>query len=309
MMPVAPTLLVRPLQAEEETILAEALNEALATAPYSAPLSTETVQAQLYSAAPPTLMGVRWQHHQCLCAWRARRLEGFVDIGAGFDSESLDVPEYRPLGLLRFMLVRAGETSTEVADALLRAAEHFWRGVGVSHIKAFHASTGYPTFQAGFGALPGDWPDLMRALTNAGYQLTERFYCLSRTLGEMVEEVTPLADLSLVYGGAEQDRIYHLYRRTEWIGAARLVAFPLERAGASLRLAKLLYIEIDTAWQGMNIGKWLVKRLINDCTLQRYDQLLVHVPSSRPVASILFNQLGFVEQNYRGYTLEKTLTR
>jgi ribosomal protein S18 acetylase RimI-like enzyme len=148
----------------------------------------------------------------------------------------------------------------------------------------------------------------MRALTSAGYQLTERFYCLSRTLEEPVEEVLPGAELSLVYGGTAEDRTYQLYRRTDWVGSARVVTVRLESAAGLLRLAKLLHIEVDPAWRGMDIGKWLVKRIINDCTLQGYPQLLVYAPHSRQIAVALFNQLGFVEENYRGYTLEKTLT-
>jgi ribosomal protein S18 acetylase RimI-like enzyme len=158
------------------------------------------------------------------------------------------------------------------------------------------------------GALPGDWTQEIRALTGAGYQFTERYYCLARPLANPVEETTPVAELSLVYGGTASDRLYQLYRRTDWVGMAHVVAIPLEGALGGHRLAKLLHIEVDHAWRGRNIGKWLVKRIINDYTLQGYSQLVIHPAHNRHIAVSLFNQLGFLEENYRGYSLEKILT-
>jgi ribosomal protein S18 acetylase RimI-like enzyme len=58
----------------------------------------------------------------------------------------------------------------------------------------------------------------------------------------------------------------------------------------------------------MNIGKWLLRRVINDATLQGYQQILIHVAQNQQAVLNLLNQLGFIEENYRGYTLEKALT-
>jgi GNAT superfamily N-acetyltransferase len=206
-------------------------------------------------------------------------------------------------------LNQASENVDEVATALIERAEAFWRQAGVGYIKACHFSTGYANFQAGLGALPGEWADLIRVLTSHGYQFCERFYAMSRTLSEPIPELLPLADLNLVYNGAAYDRTYQLYQRIAWVGMARVVRFCVAQAEGEQRLAKLLDLQIDPQWRGQNIGKWLLRRVINDATLQGYQQLLVHVPFSRHAAISLFNQQGFAELNYRGYTLEKTLTQ
>jgi GNAT superfamily N-acetyltransferase len=308
MMPVAPSLLVRPLQESERTMVAAALNQALAQAHFSTPFNPATLQEQLITANPPSLYTVRWQRHQRLAAWRARRLEGFLDAAVGLDAGSAELPDYQPLGLLRFFyLVEQSERIDEVALALLDAAEHFWRRHGVGHIKAFHESTGYPNFQAGLGVLPGDWANEVRALTSNGYQLTERFYCLSRPLADPVEETAPVAQLSLVYGGSQSDRRYQLYRRTDWVGMARVVDIELEGVIGGHRFARLMHIEVDPVWRGQDIAKWLVKRIINDCTMRGCSQLVAYLTQQRHVAISLLTQLGFLEENYRGYTLEKWL--
>jgi GNAT superfamily N-acetyltransferase len=311
MMPLTPDLQVRPLQAEEGLLLAEVLNRVLARTPYSVPLDDVQWQEQLYQATPPTLYPVRWQGHARLCAWRARRLDGFIDVAVGLDSDSQNLPDYQPFGLLRFLLLpdNKNEVVNEVAKALLNAAEDFWRQMGVGHVKAFHLSTGYPTFQAGVGVLPGDWSEHIRVLTAADFYLVERFYCLRRPLDLPVEEVLPLAGLSLVYRGKSTDRIYLLYRRAELIGQARVTSLLLVNETAPLRIANLVDLQIDPQWRRMNIGKWLLRRLINDATLQGYQQMLAHVAQSQQAVLNLLNQLGFLEENYRGYTLEKALTR
>lgn len=309
MMPVTPSRLVRPIQEADQRVILAALNEALAEVPYCAPFTAASLQEQLYAANPPSLHGVRFQHFARFAAWRARSLEGVIDAAIGLDSESVDLPDYLPSGLVRFfMLVDHSERAPEIAAALLAAAEQFWRSAGVGQVKAFHHSTGYPNFQAGLGALPGDWSTEVRALTNTGFQFTDRFFCLCRPLANLVEETTPLAHLSLVYGGTPTDRTYQIYRRTDWLGMARVVTFNLEGAIGGHRLAKLLHLEVDAPWRGRDIGKWLVKRIINDCTTRGFGQLLVHVAQNRHEAISLFTQLGFVEENYRGYSFAKALT-
>ncbi len=308
MMPVAPSLLLRPLQGDERHMIGEAINTVLAETPFCTQLDPATIYEQLYAANPPSLHPVNWQGFERIAAWRARRLEGFIDAAVGLDSDNIDSPDYAQIGLLRFfLLVERGERADAIAAALLAAAEEFWRSSGVAYIKAFHYSTGYPMFQAGLGAIPGDWAQEVRALTAAGYHFVDRYYCLARALIDPVEETMPTAQLSLVYGGTPSDRNYQLYRRADWVGTARVVAFNIEEAVGGHRLAKLMHLELDPAWRGQDIGKWLLKRIINDYTLQGYSQLIAHVPSHLHVAVSLLTQAGFIEENYRGYSLEKTL--
>ena len=67
-------------------------------------------------------------------------------------------------------------------------------------------------------------------------------------------------------------------------------------------------MEIHNEWRGRDIGKWLLRRLINDTTMQGYHQMLVHLPHRAFIMQNLLIQHGFQEQNYRGYTLEYSLT-
>lgn len=311
MIPFAPELTIRPVDAGDVERLLPLLASHLAQTPYCTALEAATVVEQILAPDPPTVFPVRWLQRSQLGAWRARQLVGFVDVAVGHDSESLARSEYRPLGLLRFMaLPQDPSLATEVAAALLEAAEHFWRTQGVGYVRAFHISTGYPVFQVGAGILPGNWHHHMRALTAAGFQLCERYYCLYRPLARPLEEVTPLALLSLVYQGNARDRTYQVYRRTDWVGRARMVrAVVDEPRGGSMSVAYVADLYVDVPWRQQDIGKWLLRRLINDATLQGYVQMVVHLAHGWHAAMNLFIQQGFQELDYRGYTLEKVLTR
>ena len=282
MIPVTPEISVRPLQPDENEVVGSAVNGILSSTPYSMPMDAAMLHTQLYQPNPPTIYPVRMQRHARLCAWRAGRLEGFLDAAVGLDSDSLRLPDYQPFGLIR--------------------------QAGVAHVKAFHMSTGYPAFQAGVGVLPGDWPEHIRVLTTSGYYFVDRFYALRRPLDLPVEEVLPMTGLSLIYRGTPADRTYQLYRRAEPIGTARVTRLILDRESTRLRIANLIDLQIEPSWRRQNIGKWLLRRLINDASLQGYQQMLVHIAQHHSALLNLINQLGFIEENYRGYTLEKALT-
>jgi GNAT superfamily N-acetyltransferase len=306
---ILPSLIIRPLRVDEVSHIGNVINGLLHTIPYSVPMDETELKDQLLHSQPPTLYQARWQRHFRLCAWRAGELEGFLDVATGFDQDNLDLPDYQPIGILRFLVLPTKtELVQEVAAALLAGAEEFWRNAGIGYVKAFHMSTGYPAFQAGLGVLPGDWTLHMRILTGADFRLHERFYCLRRVLDQPLEEVTPLAQLSIVQRGRLTDRHYHVYRQTEWIGAAR-VTHLRQVEQHKIRIANLVDLRIAPEWRRMDIGKWLLRRVINDAITQGYHQMLVHAPHRAHAAINLFNQLGFQEENYRGYTLEKVLTR
>lgn len=307
---ISPSLLIRPLRVDEAAHVGHAINSMLRLTPYSQFMDETEVKDQLLHSQPPTLYQARWQRHARLCAWRAGELEGFIDAATGFDQDSLDLPDYRPIGIIRFLIPPTKEELVnEVVTALLSAAEEFWRGAGIGYVKAFHMSTGYPSFQAGLGILPGDWTTHMRVLTGADFRLHERFYCLRRALDQPVEEITPLAQLSVVQRGKLNDRHYHIYRQTEWIGAARVTNLTLAEEKRTVRIANLVDLRVAPEWRRRDIGKWLLRRVINDAITQGYHQMLAHVPHRAHVAINLFNQVGFQEENYRGYTLEKVLTK
>jgi ribosomal protein S18 acetylase RimI-like enzyme len=74
------------------------------------------------------------------------------------------------------------------------------------------------------------------------------------------------------------------------------------------RIAYLPDIHISPQWRRQDIGKWLLRRLINDATLEGYRQMVVHIAHHAYAAMNLFVQQGFQELSYRGYTLDKVLT-
>ncbi|MEZ4735730.1 MAG: GNAT family N-acetyltransferase [Caldilineaceae bacterium] len=307
---ITPSLIIRPLRMDETPLIGYAINSLLRNTSYSIPMEETELKDQLLHSQPPTLYQARWQRHCRLCAWRAGELEGFLDAATGFDQDNLDLPDYQPIGILRFLVLPAKvELVEEVAAALLAGAEEFWRSAGIGYVKAFHMSTGYPAFQAGLGVLPGDWTTHMRILTGADFRLHERFYCLRRALDQPVEELTPLAQLSLVPRGKLTDRHYHVYRQTEWIGAARITSLRQPEEQRAVRIANLVDFRVAPDWRQRDIGKWLLRRIINDAITQGYHQMLVHVPHRAHAAINLLNQLGFQEENYRGYTMEKVLIK
>src|SRR5690606_34309383 len=152
------------------------------------------------------------------------------DVAVGLDSDSADVPDYHPNGIVRFLaLPERGEWVTPVAEALFEAAQRFWQETGVAYVKAFHMSTGYTSFQTGAGILPSDWGDVVRVLTGVGFVFAERYYCYVRRLTEPVEEVVPFADLSLVFRGDWHNRRYEVYyRRVEMVAQARMVRLAIQ---------------------------------------------------------------------------------
>ncbi|HXF61953.1 MAG TPA: GNAT family N-acetyltransferase [Caldilineaceae bacterium] len=311
MISIPPTITVHTLTDAHCGVLTRFLAPRIAAAPYSSAMDEAAVRREVMAEPPPAVFPVRWQQHRRLGAWRAGQLVGFLDAAVGLDSESLDRPDYRPFGLIRFLaLPDRPELIADAAAALLNAAQRFWQETGIAYVKAFHLSTGYPSFQAGAGLLPGDWGEQIRVLTGADFLLRERYYCFYRLLTDVHEEVTPLADLSLVYRGDRDDRRYELYyRRIDWVGRARLVRSRVISPQGKLPIAYLTDLYIDRPWRQQNIGKWLLRRLINDATLQGDAQMVLHLAHHQHAAVNLFIQQGFQELSYRGYTLEKALTQ
>ncbi len=310
MIPVMPSLSVRPMDESDAPDLVTLLGGLIAGAPYSSTVDESVLHRQVLAADPPTLFPIRFQQHLHLGVWRAGQLVGFLDTAVGLDSDNLDLPDYQPLGLIRFLALPARQDLVDdVANALFDAAQDFWQKTGIGFVKAFHISTGYPCFQAGAGVLPGDWAEHVRVLTTAGFRFSERFYCLYRALNEPVEEVIPIADLSLVYRGERVDRSYHIYyRRTDWVGSGRVVGVAAHKQGEPLSIAYLANLAIEPRWRQQNIGTWLLRRLINDATVQGYAQMVTHIAHRHNAAVNLLTQQGFLELNYRGYTLDKVLS-
>lgn len=302
---------VHPLTGEHSTALVRLLAEPWSEQPYSAPLDGARVLAEVLADPPPSIYPVRWQRQRLLGAWRAGQLIGFAHVAAGFDSESLDRPDYSPLGLLRFMrLPPNGPLTATTAAALLAATQRFWQETGVAEVKAFHPSIGYPSFQAGSGTLPAEWNDVVAALTGDGYILSARHYMFARRLTDPIEEVVPLADLSLVYRGDWLARSYEVYyRRVDRVASAHVARMTLTGEEGDFPLSKVVDLFVHPQWRRQDIAKWLLRRIINDATHLGDAQMVVHLAQHRHAAMNLLIQQGFQELSYRGYTLEKVLTQ
>lgn len=310
MLPFAPTLFVRPLTPADSEAAAPIVNRLLASSIYSRMLTPAEVQALFFDPAAPGLYPVRWQQRTTLALLRVGELIGLLDAAVGLDSDSLDQPDYQPLGLLRWLaLPEEAEIAHAAMTHLLTAAEAFWRQHRVGRIKAFHPSTGYPAWQAGSGLLPSDWTMLVQLLAVHEFRYTERYYCFARPLhDELFDEEAPHAALTLALRGANQDRRYQLFfRRTELIAEARLIQCVIEQEAHTLSIAHIVHWEVDDRWRNQNIGRWLLRRMINDAVQQSLAQIIVFVQMQQAAAINLLAQHGFVEQAFRGYVMEKEL--
>jgi GNAT superfamily N-acetyltransferase len=128
-------------------------------------------------------------------------------------------------------------------------------------------------------------------------------------LVEPIEEVVPMADLSLVYRGDWLNRRYEVYyRRVEMVAHARVVRLSIQGDDGLMPIARLVDLQVDPDWRLRDIAKWLLRRAINDATHQGDVQMIVHLAQQHHAALNLLIQQNFQELNYRGYTLEMTLT-
>ena len=307
MLPFSPQLLVRPLTAEDLPALLPLLNRQLGKALYSLPMDEAEAAVQLWAPEPATVFPVRWQQRQLLGVWRAGQLLGLVDVAAGHDGESAAPEEHRTLGIIRFLVLPDdGAAAADVTQALLAEATIFWKSQSVTLLQAYPMRTGYPSFQLGVGLLPGDWNEQVRHLTGAEFRFTERYYCYFRPLATLMEETTPQIQVSLSLRGSTLDRRYQLfYRRTELIGEGRVIVRPAKVKETIEPIGSLVQWQIDHAWRNQRIGRWLLRRMLNDATVAGCKEMVVHVPLSRFSAINLFGQHGFEEHNYRGYTLQR----
>ena len=180
MLPFAPTLFVRPLTPEDAEAACHLINRMLALSIYSRAMTPADVDAQFLEEAPPGVFTARWQKRSTFVLLRVGELVGLLDAAVGLDSESLDLPDFEPLGLLRFLVLPEDPAiRNDAAVRLLAAAEEFWRRSGVGRVKAYHLSTGYSQWQAGIGLLPANWTEQVRLLTEYDFRYTDRCYCFA----------------------------------------------------------------------------------------------------------------------------------
>jgi ribosomal protein S18 acetylase RimI-like enzyme len=302
-------LVVRPLHQDNRMALLPLLNHWVEGMPYTARFTTASSERDIFGASPATVHALKWQQNRHFGVWLGSDLLGFVDVATGFTPEM--VPGSRPKGFLRFLALPWIQAHRDLVDRagalLLFEAERFWREYGVREAVAFALDAGYPSFQGGAGVLPGEWSSHFRVLTEAGYHLADRYYCLHRTIHTLLEEQTPGLRLSLSLRGSDRDRHYTVYRRAEQVARARLLHREVDHPAGVNPVAVLVHFEVEPDWRSKGLGKWLLRRLINDATLQGYRRMVYHVHPENHVAIYLFSQNGFQEMDFRGYVFTKQL--
>ena len=317
-------VVVRPLHQDNNPQLLSLLNRWVEHVPYTAHFTQRSVDQDIFGPDPSSVRGTKWVLTGQFGAWSGDDLVGFVDVATSYGSMTGHLPVGRPLGYLRFLalpLVFLPEQSSglgtqppalsdwidTVAHHLLVEAERFWHRQGVRRAIAFGLDGGYPTFQAGAGTMPGEWADHFRVLTQSDFHLQDRFYCMHRPIGELLEEPMPGLRLSLVQRGSDRDRWYAVYQRAEPVAEARLLYQNVDVPAGINPVGVLTAFHVKQAWRGKGVGKWLLRRLVNDATLQGYRRLVYHLHPDDQAAINLFTQTGFQELDFRGYVFEKEL--
>jgi ribosomal protein S18 acetylase RimI-like enzyme len=302
-------LAVRPLEPADTPHLRSLLADTFLSAPYSKVMDGPAILRQILQHKPLVVHPVHWQHQVQLGAWLRDRLLGFVDISAGFDgSHPAGTDDALPVGLLRYLhLPGHSQAAEDVAAVLLKEAEWYWRKAGMQQVLAFAHGTGYPDFQVGVGLLPGNWDRQFRALTQAGYRLQDRYYCMRRPVQQPVMEVLPRAGLTFAQETVDGEQHYQMFDGIEQVAFARILSIQVSVPADANPVAYLANLEVAPEWRGQSIGRWLLRRILNDVSLLRYREIALHVNHVAHTAISLFSQHGFTELNYRGYVFEKQL--
>jgi ribosomal protein S18 acetylase RimI-like enzyme len=145
-------------------------------------------------------------------------------------------------------------------------------------------------------------------LTEREFRFAERYYLLARLLDHLLEENVPQGGLSLAFRGDAADRRYQVFfRRTELIAECRLLRRMAQSQVGVTPFAYIAEWEVDSRWRNQKLGRWLLRRMINDATQQGLERIVVHVPLQHGAAINLLAQHSFDELNYRGYSLAKSL--
>ncbi len=304
MISVLPAFTVRPLDSDDLEAVIDLVNRQAGQAIYSQPFTPAGLAAELQQAS--ARYTVRWLQRRLYCAWRAGELVGFLDVATGLDEDHCDLPDHQPVGLIRHLaLTERSDIIEETVKQLLGAAEPFWRSQNVQHIIAFPHTTGYQNLQGGTGILSGDWSEQVRAFTSNGFIFSQRYYLMQRSLQNLVDEDVPMTDLRLEFQRIRHETSYRLYYRlVELIAVGRVVG--LTECGHP-ETTHLLDFTVSEGWRNRNIGKWLLRRMINDATQAGLHYMIAFPALRHPIMISLLGQQGFVEENFRGYTLEKGL--
>lgn len=336
MIPFSPDITVREVDINDAGALAHLLNQATSDIDHCRANDADSVQSYiLHDTQQEAGSSQQWQSRQCIGAWQAGRLIGFLDsalCSAIDDSPVVGLqaagvlpqqtsPEAAYYGLIRaIILPNDSALAIAVKQSLLDPLEERSRDGGIESVYAFAPHTGYPYIQAGIGTLPAQWREHFRLLTESGYQLRQRYRAMKRPLHEFVEEIYPTISVSLETQNTPtgwECQLYH--RRINRIGIIRATGISLDpeptaanrpriMTDALTPMAVINELHIDDEWRGQNLGKFLLRRAINDGRHRGYEEMLMYLRQDHHRGWSLLAQQGFQELDYRGYTFQKDLT-
>lgn len=335
MQPITPDITTREVTQKDASPLADLINQATGILQYCRAYDDKSVQFDILNethAKPKTQEA--WHSRHCTGAWQAGKLIGFVDsaivqiteepIAVGSVENGL-LPQQSSLydrycALIRSLILPNEPTqATNVIRVLMEPLEERWREGQVERIDAFVPSLGYKRIQAGNGILPGEWREHFRLLTAAGYKLKQRYRAMALQIHNYVEEIYPPISLSVETHRTEHGWVSQLYhRRITLIGEISITGLdlapeatphtaPRSSADKLLPIAIIDSLHIDEEWRENNLEKLLLRRAINDCHHQGYQQMLMYLQQDHHAGWSLLAQHGFEELDYRGYTFRKEL--
>lgn len=336
MIPFSPDIIVREVHSSDSAALAHLLNHATSSIDHCRAYDAESVQSDiLHDTIREPDDAKEWQSRECVGAWQAGKLIGFLEsavCNAIEDSPTVGLqvagvlPQQPSLaanycGLIRTLILpNDPELATIVKRILLDPLEERWRDGGIQSLYAFAPNTGYPYIQAGIGTLPAQWREHFRLLTESGYQLGQRYRAMKRPLDDFVEEIYPTIAASIETRDTATGWECHLYhRRINHIGTIRATGISLDpepmpantprtQSEKLTPLAIVNELHIDSEWQGQNLGKFLLRRAINDGRHRGYKEMLMYLRQDYHRGWSLLAQQGFQELDYRGYTFQKNLS-
>lgn len=334
MIPIVPDITTGELLPQHAAELAELLNRATRTIDHCAMFNSASAIADVLhnESFHPGSEG-HISSRQCMGAWQAGRLIGFMDaaVTSAFNdaqpvlsSPTGVLPQQNAInvyhGIIRTLLLPDSvQLAGEVKQLLLDDIEVRWREGGIRSVLAFLPHGGYQQIQAGIGVLPAQWREHFRLLTESGYHLKERYRAMERTLDGFIEEIYPEIPVSVETRNTTRGWDCELYyRRINRIGRISLSGLVLEATldnerpqspptDPGIPVAVINELHIDSEWRNQHLGKFLLRKAINDAQHRGYKAMLMYLQQESHRGWSLLAQQGFQELEYRGYSFEKSL--
>lgn len=297
---------VTSLQTKDMAAVASLFAEATATYPYRWALSPQAFRDRVLFDSGEPHADLAVDPEGWLVASQGDYTLGFAHCTVG----RLVVDDRDTVrGFLRLFVIRP-DAPPEAATALLTAVDSYFRGHKVEQIDAFHIRTGYPCCLAGRGALTSERFDLMSALGQAGYKMTDRWLLYEKRTHARVIELQPaLAELRLqIEDGDDGGFALHVSQRITPVASAFIRKLPVVSEGTGTPTASVHELMVNEPYRRNGIARWLGQRAMNELVIQGMHRLVADVNHENEAGQSLLLALGFEEISIRGYSYAKSLS-